>query len=163
MATDAWRALIHLVLRRRGVVSRALPPVSLILATWAQEYAEALTATRYLGPAASAAARQGLNRWVGLFAAAAKRAVADADPFEDRIQLLERTWRERLGRVRANSAADLLLRKLPGAPILTVQSATELIGRSSQATNEPSLASLRPRRCRKRRLADATEPSRRLK
>ena len=130
------RALIHLVLRRRGVVSRALPPVSLILATWAQEYAEALTATRYLGPAASAAARQGLNRWVGLFAAAAKRAVADADAFEDRIQLLERTWRERLGRVRANSAADLLLRKLPGAPILTVQSATELIGRSSQATNE---------------------------
>ena len=30
------RALIHLVLRRRGVVSRVLPPVSLILATWAQ-------------------------------------------------------------------------------------------------------------------------------
>jgi Uncharacterized conserved protein len=130
------RALIHLVLRRRGVVSRALPPVSLILATWAQEYVEALTATRYVGPAASAAAREGLNRWVGLFAAAAKRAVADADAFEDRIQLLERTWRERLGRVRANSAADLLLRKLPGAPILTVQSAAELIGRSTQATNE---------------------------
>jgi Uncharacterized conserved protein len=108
------RALIHLVLRRRGVVSRALPPVSLILATWAQEYVEALTATRYVGPAASAAAHEGLNRWVGLFAAAAKRAVADADAFEDRIQLLERTWRERLGRVRANSAADLLLRKLPG-------------------------------------------------
>jgi Fic family protein len=130
------RALIHLVLRRRGVVSRALPPVSLILATWAQEYVEALTATRYVGPAASAAAREGLNRWVGLFAAAAKRAIADADAFEDRIQLLERTWRERLGRVRANSAADLLLRKLPGAPILTVQSAAELIGRSTQATNE---------------------------
>jgi len=130
------RALIHLVLRRRGVVSRALPPVSLILATWAQEYVEALTATRYVGPAASAAAREGLNRWVGLFAAAAKRAVADADAFEDRIQLLERTWRERLGRVRANSAADLLLRKLPGAPILTVQRAAETIGRSTQATNE---------------------------
>lgn len=130
------RALIHLVLRRRGVVSRALPPVSLILATWAQEYVEALTATRYVGPAASAAAREGLNRWVGLFAAAAKRAVTDADAFEDRIQLLERTWRERLGRVRANSAADLLLRKLPGAPILTVQSAAETIGRSTQATNE---------------------------
>lgn len=130
------RALIHLVLRRRGVVSRALPPVSLILATWAQEYVEALTATRYVGPAASAAAREGLNRWVGLFAAAVKRAVADADGFEDGIQLLERTWRERLGRVRAKSAADLLLRKLPGAPILTVQSAAELIARSTQATNE---------------------------
>jgi Fic family protein len=130
------RALIHLILRRRGVVSRALPPVSLILATWAQEYVEALTRTRYLGSPASPDAQEGLNRWVGLFAAASKRAVADADAFEERIQHLESTWRERLGRVRANSAADLVLRALPGAPILTVQSATELIGRSAQATNE---------------------------
>jgi Fic family protein len=130
------RTLIHLVLRRRGVASRALPPVSLILVTWAQEYVEALTKTRYLGPADSPAAHGGLNRWVGLFAAASKRAVADADAFEERAQLLEGTWRERLGRVRTNSAADLLLRALPGAPVLTVQSAAELIGRSAQATNE---------------------------
>ena len=38
--------------------------------------------------------------------------------------------------MRADSAADLLLRRLPGAPILTVQSAAELIGRSAQATNQ---------------------------
>jgi Fic family protein len=130
------RALIHLVLRRRGVVSRALPPVSLILATWAHEYVDALTGTRYVGSASSRAAQEGLNRWIGLFAAASKRAVADADAFERRVLLLESTWRERLGRVRANSAADLLLRRLPGAPILTVQSAADLIGRSAQATNE---------------------------
>ena len=130
------RALIHLTLRRRGVVSRALPPVSLILATWAQEYVEALTRTRYLGSPASPAAQEGLNRWIGLFAAASKRAISDAAAFEERIQLLESTWRARLGRVRANSAADLLLRALPGAPILTVQSAAELVGRSAQATNE---------------------------
>lgn len=130
------RALIHLVLRRRGVVSRALPPVSLILATWADEYIDALSATRHLGPATSAEAHAGLNRWVGLFAAACTRAVADADAFEQRIQELEHVWRERLGRVRASSALDLLLRALPGAPVLTVQSAAELIGRSAQAANE---------------------------
>ena len=76
------------------------------------------------------------TRWVGLFATAARRAVADANAFEERVQSLELTWRERLGRVRAGSAADLLLRRLPGAPILTVQSAADLIGRSVQATNE---------------------------
>jgi Fic family protein len=130
------RALIHLVLRRRSVVSRLLPPVSLILATWAQEYVDALTGTRYRGAASSRAALEGLNRWVGLFATATRRAVADADAFEERVQLLGLTWRRRLGRVRANSAADLLLRRLPGAPILTVQSAAELIGRSAQATNQ---------------------------
>jgi Fic family protein len=130
------RALIHLVLRRRGLVSRALPPVSLILATWAGEYIEALTGTRYLGTADSPAARDGVNRWVGLFATACKRAVADATAFEERVEVLEQTWRRRLSRVRAGSAADLLLRRLPGAPVLTVQSAAELIGRSAQATNE---------------------------
>ena len=130
------RALIHLILRRRGVVSRTTPPVSLILATWAEEYVEALTRTRYLGSATSPAAQEGLNRWVGLFAAATRRAVADAEAFEQRIQLLEGIWRGRLGRVRADSAVDLLLRRVPGAPILTVASAAELIGRSTQATNE---------------------------
>lgn len=130
------RALIHLILRRRGVVSRVLPPVSLILATWAKEYVEALGRTRYLGPADSPVAQDGLNRWVGLFAAATKRSVADADAFEGRIEALQGAWRERLGRVRANSAADLLLRRLPGAPVLTVGSAAELIGRSTQAANE---------------------------
>jgi Fic family protein len=129
------RALIHLVLQRRGVVSRVLPPVSLILATWVEEYVAALTATRYRGAATSRAAQEGLNRWVGLFAAAARRAVVVADVFEERVQLLEQAWRERLGRVRARSAVDLLLRRLPGAPILTVHSASELIGRSAQATN----------------------------
>jgi len=130
------RALIHLVLRRRGVVSRILPPVSLILATWAHEYVDALTGTRYRGPASSRVAQEGLNRWVGLFATATRRAVADADAFEKRVQLLELAWRQRLGRVRAGSAADLLLGRLPGAPIVTARSAAELIGRSAQATNQ---------------------------
>jgi Fic family protein len=130
------RALIHLVLRRRGLVTRALPPVSLILATWADEYVAGLTATRYLGPPTSVKAQQSLSRWIGLFAAAARRAVADADAFQERIDDLEEAWRQRLGRVRARSATDLLLRALPGAPLLTVRSAAALIGRSTQATNE---------------------------
>lgn len=130
------RALIHLVLRRRGAVSRALPPVSLILATWADGYVTALQGTRHLGPPASAEAQGGLNAWIGLFAAACSRAVADADAFERRVGELEEAWRGRLGRVRAGSATDLLLRALPGAPVLTVQSAADLIGRSVQATNE---------------------------
>jgi len=129
------RTLIYLVLRRRGMVGRALPPVSLILATWAQEYVAALGEMRYMGSATSPAAQAGLNRWIGLFAAACRRAVADADAFEERVRQLELAWRERLGRVRAGSAVDLLLRALPGAPVVTVQSAAELIGRSTQATN----------------------------
>jgi len=130
------RALLHLVLRRRGLVTRVLPPVSLVLATWADYYVEGLQITRYKGTASSRAARDGLDRWVGRFATACHRAVADATSFEDRTHELQNTWRAKLGTVRANSAAELLIRALPGAPIVTVNSAADLIGRSFKATND---------------------------
>jgi Fic family protein len=130
------RALIHLVLKRRGLATDVLVPVSLVLATWATDYVAGLTAFRHLGPAEAPDAREGLDRWVALFAAACTRAAGDALAFEDRSRRLVHDWREHLGKVRAGSAVDLLLDALPGAPIVTVSSASDLIGRSVQATNE---------------------------
>lgn len=130
------RALIHLVLRRRGLAVRVLPPISLILATWAPDYVAGLTATRYIGRSTSDAASAGANQWVALFATACRRAIEDAETFEQRVSALRGRWRERLGKVRAKSAADLLIGALPGAPIVTVNGAAALIGRTYQATNE---------------------------
>lgn len=130
------RALIHFVLRRRGLTTRVLLPVSLVLATWAKDYVDGLQATRYRGPASSTAARDGINLWVARFAAACLRAVADAASFEKRAQELQDEWRATLNPVRANSATDLLLGVLPGAPIVTVNSAAALIGRTFSATND---------------------------
>jgi Fic family protein len=130
------RALIHLVLRRRGLATRVLPPISLILATSATDYIDGLTATRYEGPPDGKAGHDGLNVWVGRFASAARRSVSDATNFEARVDELEEAWRARLGRVRRSSATDILLQKLPALPILTVNSAAELIGRGFVATNE---------------------------
>jgi Fic family protein len=130
------RALIHLILRRRGLAPRVLPPVSLILATWAKDYVGGLEASRYRGTSRSRSAHEGTNLWIGRFAGACTRAVQDASGFEQRAQTIEAVWRERLGRVRARSAADLLLRALVGAPVVTVNSAAELIGRSFVQTNE---------------------------
>jgi len=130
------RALVHVILRKRGLAPRVLAPVSLILATWAKDYIGGLVATRYRGPAGSRAANEGMNLWIGRFAGACKRAVDDASSFEQRTFAIDAEWRERLGAVRARSAPDLLLRALPGAPILTVNSAAKLIGRSFVQTNE---------------------------
>ncbi len=130
------RALIHLVLRRRGLCVRVLPPVSLVLATWSRGYIDGLAATRYQGSSASKVAQDGLNRWVGLFAAACRRAVSDAEIFENEVLALQTQWRARLGTVRRGSAADLLVHALPGVPVVTVNGAADLIGRSFQATNE---------------------------
>ncbi len=130
------RALIHLVLRRRGLAIRVLAPISLVLATWSQDYVAGLTATRYRGKPTSEDAIAGTNNWVALFATACRRAIEDAETFEERVSALQDEWRQRLGRVRANSAADRLIRALPGVPIVTVNGAAELIGRTFQATNE---------------------------
>lgn len=130
------RALIHLIFRRRLLAPRVLPPVSLILATWSKDYMGALNGYRYEGAGGSRAAHEGLNSWVALFASACRRAVDDARSFEERARTIEAAWRERLGRVRAGSSLDELLRRLPGAPMLTVKTAAALIGRSTQAANE---------------------------
>jgi Fic family protein len=130
------RALIHFVLRRRGLATRVLPPISLVLATWAKDYVEGLQGTRYRGPASSAGAQSGNNAWVARFAAACVRAAADAADFEKRSRLLQEEWRPQVGPVRANSATDLLLRALPGAPLITVTSAAALIGRTFAPAND---------------------------
>lgn len=129
------RALIHLVLRRRGLALRVLPPISLVLATWSKDYIAGLTATRYFGRPDSKVAIDGLNYWIGLFATACRRSIGDAETFEIHVSALQTDWRQRLGRVRSGSAADHLINALPGAPIVTVNGAADLIGRSFQATN----------------------------
>ncbi|MGH3276915.1 MAG: hypothetical protein ACRDNZ_21640, partial [Streptosporangiaceae bacterium] len=70
------------------------------------------------------------------FAGACQRAVNDAYSFERKAQQIEAAWRGQLGRVRAQSATDLLLRSLIGAPVITVSSAAGRIGRSLPQTNE---------------------------
>lgn len=130
------RALIHVVLRRRGVAPRILPPISLVLATSSRSYIEGLTATRFRGRADSSAAHEGINSWVALFASACRRAVDDAVAFEKRVTTIQQDWRAAAGTVRRGSAADLLIGALPGAPVVSVSSAADLIGRSFQATNE---------------------------
>jgi Fic family protein len=130
------RAIIHLLLRRRGLAPRVLPPVSLVLATLARDYVGALTASRYIGSPSSSDAIAGVNRLLATFAGACVRSVADAVTFESRAVTLEQEWRNRLGRVRANSATDLLLHRLLGAPVLTAESAASLIGRTFKPAND---------------------------
>ncbi|MDP2400472.1 MAG: Fic family protein [Actinomycetota bacterium] len=131
----AGRALIHLILRRRGVAPRVVPPISLILATLSTDYISGLTAFRYHGEPASQSAIEGTNRWVGLFAGCCVRAVRDSGEYEARVHEIQETWRAELGSVRRNSAVDEMLRVLPGTPIVTVTSAARMLDRSFNAAS----------------------------
>ena len=130
------RALIHLVLRRRGLAPAFVPPISLVLATHAQQYVGALTAFRYTGSASSVEANQAAIAFLEPFLADTARACADADAFAARIADLEEQWRTQVGGVRRNSATDLLLQRLAAVPVLTVATAATLIDRSVANTNK---------------------------
>ncbi len=130
------RVLLHLILRRRGIGLRVLPPVSLVLATRSQDYVGGLTETRYVGAPDSAEAHAGINRWVALFASACRRAVEEASRFEERVRALQESWHERVGPIRRDSTARLLIEALPAAPVLTTSTAAALVSRSFQAASQ---------------------------
>ncbi|MCU1393481.1 MAG: filamentation induced by cAMP protein Fic [Ilumatobacteraceae bacterium] len=130
------RALIHVILRRRGLATRFVPPISLVLATWANDYIAGLTAYRHIGASNTPERSTGAGTWLRTFATAAHRSCADAETYAGKIEALDAQWREQLGRVRANSAVELLLDLLPGVPVITVDSAARLIGRSEMRTGE---------------------------
>jgi hypothetical protein len=56
--------------------------------------------------------------------------------FGEQTQSLQGEWRVKLGRIRRNSATDLLLHVLPGAPVITVGSAAAHIGRTFRPVND---------------------------
>lgn len=130
------RALIQMILHRRGLSPRVVPPVSLILATRVDDYLEGLSAMRYVGEPDSVPARDGVNLWVGRFAAACSRAVRDATEFEVKASDIEKGWRKILGAVRRGSSLDILLHGLVGMPVLTTATAMSLTRTTHKATNE---------------------------
>ncbi len=128
------RALIHVILRRRGLSPTFVPPISLVLATWSDDYISGLTAFRHLDPADSPERSLAAHTWLRTFAGATLRACNDAQIYAARVDELVHEWRLSLGTVRKGSALDLLLDVLPGVPLLTVESAAGLIDRSDVAT-----------------------------
>lgn len=115
------RCLIHVVLRRRGLAPRYVPPVSLILATDQTVYINGLTTFRSFS-------NEGLNDWVATFAQATRAAGVQAAAFAVQIADLQERWRARAGVKRRGSAVDQLITKLPAEPVLDVTRGAVLTG-----------------------------------
>lgn len=131
------RALLHLVLRRRGICRRFVPPISLVLATWSRRYVDALMATRAASKPGSAAHTEGWTRWIETLAEATRVACAAAQRYDDAVTALVEDWRDRLASMakppRADAATWALLPWLPASPLITAAGAVELTGRSPRA------------------------------
>ena len=128
------RALLHVVLLRRGLASRLVPPVSLVLANWVDTYIGGLTSYRHTDDPDSPARSEAAHAWLGTLAVATRQACSTADRYGSAIMNLGGRWREQVGRIRKHSSVDLLLAALPGAPVITVEAAGSLINRSTVNT-----------------------------
>jgi len=120
------RALIHVVLRRRGIADRYVPPISVILASERDAYIRGLTEFR----------EGELGSWIEHFALAAARAASLASAYLVSTRELMDKWRRKLSNgaaPRADAAAWALLDELPAHPIITAPVAAAATGRSKAA------------------------------
>ncbi len=117
------RCLIHVVLRRRDLAPRFVPPVSVVLATNAKAYVRGLTDFRQ-GDVAD---------WCGSFAYSCRSAATESGRLAARLTELQADWRRRAGPPRRGSAADRIIQVLPSQPVVSVTTAHDAIGGSAEA------------------------------
>jgi Fic family protein len=121
------RALVHVVLRRRGLTPHFVPPISVVFADARDTYVAALM--RYREPGET-----GLMAWIEHFAAATLRAARLARVYMESVQMLQRDWRARMRTQpavpRADAAVWSLIDMLPAYPVLTAADAIADTGRS---------------------------------
>lgn len=117
------RALIHVILRRRGLAPTYVPPISVVLASGREQYIAGLT--RFRGT--------GVEQWLDHFAQAATQSAMLAMRYLRDVEVLMADWRERLTRgaaPRADAAAWAIIEVLPAHPILSGPVAAAATGRS---------------------------------
>lgn len=120
------RALILIVLRRRGLSRNYLPPVSLVLAGETDRYVAGLGSWR----------RGDENDWYRVFIDALYRAAAGARHFADGVSALQRRWMEQAGNPRRGSGPRRLIELLPSRPIIDVKAAADLLGGGAERSRQ---------------------------
>jgi Fic family protein len=121
------RALIHVVLRRRGVTPAYVPPISVALAAAKGRYIDGLT--KFRGDDAA--------DWIAHFADAAARSAHLAKSYLQAVENLGNRWRDQVRGLpsspRAGAAVWAVIDVLPGHPILTAAVASAATGRAKAA------------------------------
>jgi len=120
------RALVQVVLRRRGTASAYLPPISVVIAGARSRYIAGLTSFR----------GDGVQQWIEYFAGVTTRASRLAQRYLDAVRALQADWRSMLSEAtdpRADAAAWAVIDVLPAHPMLSAPVAVAATGRAKAA------------------------------
>lgn len=114
----AGRCLVHVILRRRAVTPRLVPPISVVLATNARRYIAGLTDFR----------EARVDDWIGGFADTVTVAARSTERLRTQVDALLDDLIERAGSPRADSVARKIVLGLPTRPIASAESAASSYG-----------------------------------
>lgn len=118
------RALIHVVLNRRGIAPEYVPPISVVLANSRERYIAALTTYR----------EGAIERWIEHFAAATSTAANLASEYLQAVAELSERWNRALENLprppRSDAAAWAIIDVLPAHPVITAPVAAAATGRA---------------------------------
>lgn len=118
------RALIHVVLNRRGIAPEYVPPISVVLANNRGRYIAGLTAYR----------EDDVGRWIEHFAAATATSANLASEYLRAVAELTKQWKAALAELprapRSDAAAWAIIDVLPAHPIITAPVAAAATGRA---------------------------------
>ncbi len=123
------RALVQVLLRRRGLAPAFVPPISVALARDKGRYIRGLTLFR----------EDRIAEWLEMFGATAAQAATLAARYVDLVAELQGRWRTQLREAtspRADAAAWAIIDVLPAHPVLTVPVAVVATGRTKPAVNQ---------------------------
>lgn len=127
------RALVHVILKRRGIAPQFVPPISVVFAGSTARYIAALTRFRDGGD-------DGVAAWIEHFAAATLRAARLARSYIAAVRALQEQWRTLLRQQpnvpRADATAWALIDLLPAHPMISAPVASAVTGRSKSRVYE---------------------------
>lgn len=123
------RALIQVILRRRGLAPSFVPPISVAFARNKRRYIEGLALFR----------QDDIPGWLDTFASAAAQAATLAGDSIEAVAALQEDWRQMLRSVasppRADAAAWSVIDILPAHPVITVSVGVAATGKTKPAVN----------------------------
>ncbi len=117
------RLLIGWILRRRGVIERLPPPISVLIARDPGGYLAGLHLFREIGS----------DDWVRWFANVATNAATASDEMVTAAQALLDEWVAATNHLRADSAARRLVPLLPGSPVVSSRTTATLLDTSERS------------------------------
>ena len=112
------RCLIHVVLRRKGIAPRFVPPISVVIAARPDAYVSGLEGFR----------SDGLEAWTSAFCEASERAAILGVEIGREIAELVGDWFERAGAPRRDSTAARIIPLLPALPIASAATIRAALG-----------------------------------